>query len=203
MDIAVSQDVGYSNTTNYMYGGGNAGAANIAYRVPDLYGSPFDCSGAHFTGLSYNTTLTINVRWILERLPGPNEVDLVVLAQPPTPFDPLALELYTRALDNAPPGVMLSENPLGEWFTSVLKKVGEWAPKIGGALGDIGVPFAETVGKIAGAAASKAVKAREKKEKPKPVEVITLNPANGRQRKKRYSTIQVRRKLKGSASTTK
>lgn len=204
-DILISQDIVAGGTSSYMYGGGSVAANAAGYPAADLFGSPFDISGAHFSGLSYSTTLTINVRWIFERFPGPNEPDLVVLAQPPTPFDPFALELYTRALDNAPPGVMLSENPLGEWFTSVLRKVGEWAPKIGGALGDIGVPFANTVGKIAGAAAAKAVKAREKKEQKTmaPSEVVVLNPAKARQIKKRYSTIQLKRKLKGSASTTK
>lgn len=110
---------------------------------------PFDISGVHLTGLSYQTTLTVNVRWLLERMPGPYEPDLVVLATPAASYDPLALELYARALADMPPGVMLKENPLGEWFRSALGKVASWAPKIGAALGNV-LPGAGLVGNVVG-----------------------------------------------------
>jgi len=117
---------------------------------PDLY-SPFDISGAYFTGLSYSTTLTVNVRWLIERMPGPYESDLVVLATPSAPFDPLALELYTHCLRDMPPGVMLKENPLGEWFRSALAGVADLAPRVGRALN---LPGSAMIGQGIGAIAS-------------------------------------------------
>jgi len=94
----------------------------------------------------------VNVRWLIERMPGPTETDLVVLATPSAPFDPLALELYSRCIRDMPPGVPLSENPLGEWFANVLGKVSELAPVIGDAVGAF-VPGASLIGKAVGAAA--------------------------------------------------
>lgn len=114
--------------------------------------APFDISGVHFTGLSYASTLTVNVRWLIERVPGPQESDLVVLATPSAMYDPLALELYTHCLHGMPPGVMLSENPLGEWFRAALSKVADFAPKIGSALGTV-IPGAALVGNLVGGAA--------------------------------------------------
>jgi len=110
---------------------------------------PFDLSGAHFTGLSNTTTLTVTIRWIVERLVGPAEKDLVVLATPSAAYDPLALELYTRCLHNMPPGVMLKENALGDWFRSALSAAGEYLPIVGAAL-NTSLPGAGAVGNALG-----------------------------------------------------
>lgn len=114
--------------------------------------TPFDLSGAFFTGLSDQTTLNVTVRWILERQPLSNTPDLLVLATPSPGYDPLALEIYTRAMAQMPPGCRISENPLGEWFKKVLKGVSEWAPKIGSALSNV-VPGAGILGSALGAGA--------------------------------------------------
>lgn len=131
--------------------------------------SPFDLSGAFFTGLSASTTLTVTVRWILERVPGPAEFDLVVLASPSSRYDPVAMECYSHAVGQMPPGVMLKENPLGEWFKKALTGISAWAPKIGTALGTI-IPGAATVGNIVGKVAgggTKLVELVESKKKKK------------------------------------
>jgi hypothetical protein len=146
---------------------------------------PFDTSGVHFTGLSYTTTLTVNVRWLIERIPGPNEADLVVLATPSASYDSLALELYTRCVNDMPPGVMLSENPLGEWFRDALSKVSDWAPKVGNALGTF-IPGASIIGNGVGMAAGAAKKMIKKTK-------------NGVEVVKKAHRIP----LQGSASTTK
>lgn len=133
--------------------------------------SPFDLSGATFTGLSNATTLTINVRWLIERVPSPQEPDLVCLATPSSCYDPIALELMTQAMCLAPPGVMLSENPLGEWFKTALRMVADYAPKIGASLSAAGVPFAGTAGHIAGGLAQGTqliLKEKKKRENHKP-----------------------------------
>jgi hypothetical protein len=115
---------------------------------PDIH-SPLDTSGIHLTGLSYNTTLTLTVRWLIERMPGPQETDLVVLATPSPMYDPLALELYTKCMHDMPPGVMLKENPLGEWFKAALSKAADWLPRLGDAL-NIALPGAAAVGTALG-----------------------------------------------------
>jgi hypothetical protein len=130
------------------------GGIGTSARVVDIH-APFDLSGTHYTGLSSATTLTVNVRWLIERSPGPNEPDLVVLATPSSSYDPLALELYTHCIAKMPPGVMLSENPLGEWFRNALSTVSSWAPKIGDFIGNV-VPGASAVGKAVGAGAGLA-----------------------------------------------
>jgi len=138
-------------STAIMYSNNNV-ITGVGQNWPDVY-SPFDISGVYFTGLSYTTTLTVNVRWFIERMPGPKETDLVVLATPSSPYDPLALEIYTQCLREMPPAVMLSENPLGEWFRSALAKVADYAPRIGSLFGGIpGVSLiGEGIGKGAGA----------------------------------------------------
>ncbi len=130
------------------------------------YCTPFDLSGAYFTGLSEQTTLNVTVRWFVERQPTIQNPDLLVLATPSAGYDPLALEIYTRAMAHQPPGVMISENPLGEWFKKVLKGVSDWAPKIGTALGAIGVPGAATIGNLVGGGARLIMP----KQKEKPLE---------------------------------
>lgn len=107
--------------------------------------SNFDLSGVHFTGLSNATSMTVNVRWLIERMPGPQEMDLVVLATPSAPYDAVALELYTRCLRDMPPGVMLKENPLGEWFRQALSSAADFLPTLGAALNNA-LPGAGAIG---------------------------------------------------------
>lgn len=141
------------------------GFAGFAGKPADIH-APYDISGAHYTGLSSTTTLTVNVRWLLERSPGPNEPDLVVLATPSSSYDPLALELYTHCMQKMPPAVKLAENPLGEWFRSALSTVAKWAPKIGDFVGNV-LPGAAAMGKALGTgaqAASDLIPQKKKKE---------------------------------------
>jgi len=134
----------------------NANLADPAQvQLASDYYLPFDISGVTFTGLSYQTTLTVNVRWMIERIPGPQENDLVVLAPPSAPHDPLALELYCQCLRDMPPGVMLKMNPLGEWFANALGKVAEIAPIAGAALTPF-FPGAAAIGSAVGSASNVA-----------------------------------------------
>lgn len=155
------------------------GFAGFAGKPADIH-APYDISGAHYTGLSSQTTLTINVRWLLERSPGPNEPDLVVLATPSSAYDPLALELYTHCMQRMPPAVKLAENPLGEWFRSALSTVAKWAPKIGNFVGNV-LPGASAMGTAIGSGAQAAA---------------NLFP------QKKQKEENVKQPLEGSASTT-
>jgi hypothetical protein len=56
---------------------------------------PFDVHGAMFVGLNTNSTLQVTTRYYIERIPTFSEPDLLVLSRPPTPYDPMARELYS------------------------------------------------------------------------------------------------------------
>jgi hypothetical protein len=123
----------------------------------------WDSNVAHFSGLSPETTLQVTVRYYLERFPPPDS-ELIVMAQRPTPFDPMALHLYALGLQHFNCAVPQGENPLGEWLNRVLDAVGFAAPIIGTAVGAFTAqPEIAVLGSAAGAAA-KAVAARRRKQ---------------------------------------
>lgn len=113
---------------------------------------PFDVSGAIFTGLNLQSTLQVTVRYIIERVPTVREPDLLVLTRPPCPYDPMVLEIYTRAMNQLPVGCMVKDNPLGEWFSDILGAIGDVAPIVGRVVGNF-VPGANMIGQAVGSAA--------------------------------------------------
>jgi hypothetical protein len=147
---AYDRQAGPTAPNSVVWSVGGATNADVA-NGPNIH-APFDLSGVYFTGLSFTTTLTVNIRWLIERMPGPQETDLVVLATPSAPYDPLALELYTYCMRDMPPGVRLAENPLGEWFKAALAKAADFIPQVGSALGTL-IPGAGAIGAGLGAAA--------------------------------------------------
>jgi hypothetical protein len=124
---------------------------------------PYDISGAYFTGLSPQTTLTVDVRWYIERCPTIDEPSLVVLATPSPVYDPIALKIYSEAVHGLPVGVPVSENPLGEWFNKVLMGVSRYAPLIGAALSPMH-PAAGQIGSLLGSGAGKLAELTKKKK---------------------------------------
>lgn len=106
---------------------------------------PFDVHGAVFTGLSPQTTLQVTTRYFVERIPSANDPDLLVLTRPPTPFDPVIQEIYSRVLSQLPVGCTVDENPLGEWFNDVLEMIAEFAPQVGAVFGPMGAAAGNTL----------------------------------------------------------
>jgi len=103
----------------------------------DLFWSQQDACGVYFTGLSPQTTLTINWNILIERFPSAADADLVVLAKPSPRYDPIALELYSLCMQEMPVGVPVSENGLGDWFMKVIGRARDIvmpALRIGGAI---------------------------------------------------------------------
>jgi len=90
---------------------------------PNSYHAPYNTCGAYFTGLSYQTTLQVNMKLLLEAAPGPRS-PLVTLAQPSPSYDPEALRLYSQLCGHLPVAVPVDENPDGEWFQSILGTLG-------------------------------------------------------------------------------
>jgi hypothetical protein len=121
------------NTESTSYNGANGLCSTAALNTHGLY----------FTGLSLQTTLAITLNCFVERFPGPQETDLVVLAKPSPQYDLLALEIYSHALHDMPPGVMVKENGLGEWFADVIGKVNNI---FGGSLRSLPNPYAQAAG---------------------------------------------------------
>lgn len=87
---------------------------------------PYDITGAFFTGLSNQTSLTIKLRVYVERAPGFSLPDLAPLASPSAGYDIKALEMYAQAINSLPAAVKVDENAAGDWWRavgSVLKHV--------------------------------------------------------------------------------
>jgi len=99
---------------------------------------PFENCGAILAGLAPQSTIQVTVKYYFERIPATTEPDLLAMAQTPPAFDGVALEIYSRSLSTMPVGVPVSENPLGEWFSSVLDSVAKIAPKVGSFFQGVG-----------------------------------------------------------------
>jgi len=81
--------------------------------------SGFNQYGAYFTGLSPETTLDVVWHYIVERFPRSIDIDLVTMSSNSSPFDPKALELYSKASWHLPVGCKVDENGLGDWIADV------------------------------------------------------------------------------------
>lgn len=110
---------------------------------------PFDVNGCVFTGLNPNTTLQITTKYYIERIPTVTQPDLLVLTRPPSPFDPMALDIYSRATQELPVACRVCENPLGEWFNDVMAAIAEYGPKVGAIFGPAGSAIGTAVGTLA------------------------------------------------------
>lgn len=98
--------------------------SNVSQLTPDAtHMHPIHTSGQWFSGLSASSTLQVTQIAYYESFPNQFQKDILVLATPSAEFDPVALEIYSHAMSLLPPGVMLSENPLGEWFADAVDKV--------------------------------------------------------------------------------
>jgi hypothetical protein len=113
---------------------------------PALKIDPIHQGGAIFTGLSKETSLTLNVIRYYESFPGPEQEDILVMATPSAEFDPQALSVYSHALSIMPVGVQVGENGLGDWFAGVIKKVSDW---LSPALSAIPHPAAQAAAMVA------------------------------------------------------
>lgn len=111
---------------NYRVGKHVAGVHPNSFVPSAIVGSvPSNSTTVMYTGLSNETTLTLRTRWVLERFPNDVEPEIIVLAKPTAPFDPVALEIYSRVLRKLPPAVMFKENNSREWWKSVLNTVAD------------------------------------------------------------------------------
>ena len=96
-----------------------------------------DTTSMLFTGLSNESTITVTVRWYIERFPvitDGTDSGIMISATPSPPFDPLALQLYSRIIAHMPAAVPVRENNAGTWFKRVLKAMSKVLPVAGMAI---------------------------------------------------------------------
>jgi hypothetical protein len=106
----------------------------------------------------------------IERIPEPGLTETVQFATASSPYDPMALKIYTLVKNEMPCACKVTMNPLGEWFDSVMQVISDVAPAVGTALSPI-FPPAGAIGGLAGRAAALAAqenaKARNRKKNQK------------------------------------
>lgn len=110
---------------------------------------PMNSSVAMYTGLSPQSTLTVRVRFIIERFPNDQELDILVLATPTAAYDPIAIEIYSRLMRRLPSAVMFKQNANEDYWKSVLTKA---ADVVSGGLLMMPHPLAKGAGAALGAA---------------------------------------------------
>jgi hypothetical protein len=91
---------------------------------------PFNRKGMLITGLSAESTFTVNYNVVLETFPAWSN-SLVLLATPSACNDPKALELYSHITCRLPVGVRFADNGLGDWFLGVADTIADVASQIG------------------------------------------------------------------------
>lgn len=137
-----------------------------------------DTNVVMFTGLSDATTLTLRVRFICERFPNDSEKQMLVIATPTAPYDPVAIELYTRAVSQMPCGVPFSENPAGEWWLKMINEIAELAVPMLNTIHPMLGSGAKLIGSGAESLRKDWRKERKKNErKPKPKKAVELAQA--------------------------
>lgn len=140
-------------------------------RFPSVYQKPFlsplSTSVVFFTGLSSQTTLVLNARFLEEVAPIS---DLELLSYGPEVYvaDPLAIELYQRALMELPVAVTYDENATAEFWGKVVKTLqGIAAPIAGVAGGPLASAAVNSIGNAITAAIDKKIAAKKNPPKKK------------------------------------
>jgi len=142
--------------------GGSAQAVTVL-QPPVIDMSNFNACGAIFSGLTLQTTLTVNIRVYLERFPDVTQTDLVLLATPSPQYDPRALEFYSHAIREMPVGVPQGMNSLGSWFRGAIQTARDYVAPVLSVFGGPGGKLAGKAMYMAGAAAD-ASEAKESRQ---------------------------------------
>jgi len=100
----------------------------------------FNHAGAYFTGLSFSTTLQLQVIYYIERFPTQQDSDLVVLARHSCREDCVARELYSEIIREMPTGVPQKFNSFGEWFNDAVSAAADFVSPV---LSAIPHPYAQ------------------------------------------------------------
>jgi len=121
--------------------------------------------GAYFSGLAPEAVLTLDIRFFVEIAPTPSNATLLGLASPSPEYDPVALELYTRALGTMLPGCKVKDNASGDWWRVVSSALQTAAPIVS-QLGPWGAA-AGSAARVISNVGDMAQQARQKKKQQK------------------------------------
>ncbi len=146
---------------------------------------PTSCSGVFLTGLSPETTLTVNVVYYMEVFPEKDNI-LRRSTKPSSPEDIKAIELYTKVARELPAGVKVKDNFLGAFISGIgqiARAAMTYAPKVISAV-NTAVSYGSTMATV-GAQIYNSLAPNEKKleikaaEQNKTFEVVAV-PTNSR-----------------------
>ncbi len=148
LNLASADHIAFSNS--FATGAGCAWLTPVGLGAAEIYPTvnryiPYDTTGAMFTGLSNETTLTIKLRVYVERAPSWQDYSLAPLASPSAGYDVNALQLYAAAINMLPAAVKVNENAAGDWWRGVVNVLKHVAGPIGTVLSPF-VPGAGLVG---------------------------------------------------------
>lgn len=108
---------------------------NPPFMAPSVHClTPFNRKGMYISGLSDQSTFTLNYNIIIEVFPAQTST-LITLATPSPCEDPLATQLYSLITCRLPVGVRFSDNDLGDFFLGI-------ADTIANVVGNIARPIA-------------------------------------------------------------
>lgn len=93
--------------------------------------TPYNKKGVIYTGLTPQSTFTLKVNWIIERIISSQDQSLSTLAKPSPPVDHTALALYSEIVSKIPVGVQFKDNGLGDWFLGVVDEIAEVVHTVG------------------------------------------------------------------------
>lgn len=182
LDASMTQpSLGALNSYNTSY------SVNGGFTVSNAWEGHHNTSGAYFTGLSYETVLQVNVKFLIESAPGPRS-PFATICKPAPQYDPEAIRLYSELSQTLPVACPVDMNPSGEWFRMILGTVGDLSTMASGInplfglLGQglkVAGNYAPQVYDIVKNAMDKEKKKAKKVERPNSVQTGTRHPAKG------------------------
>lgn len=113
----------------------NAPLATKVSISPAMKISNIDLSTSMFTGLNPVATFTLTVHYYVETFPSITETDILVLAQRSAEYDPVALQMYTHAVQHLPVATRVGNNPDGEWWSNVISAATGFLAPMASAMG--------------------------------------------------------------------
>jgi len=152
----------------------------------DQHFTNFDQCGAIFTGLTPQSTLTVNYRLFIEVFPVSSSA-LSNFSKPSPMCDKFALSLYSDICHKSPVGVEVKFNGLGDWFVDGINAVKDMVlPAVSKGLKSMKHPGAQFLG---GMIAPKKKTTVTGKGAPKAPKITAKMKANQKLKSKKASNI--------------
>jgi len=156
---------------------------NFLTRATGWRTAALQTTGAYFSGLSQETTLTLDILFIVEIAPTAANPSMLSMVSKTAPYDPIAMRMYCNMLQSLPPGVPVHENAKGDWWRTVLKTATKVSKIAAPVVALSGHPVAAGAITAAGELLASVPDAKKKKKKPQPGKTsVHLTPLNSKRR---------------------